>query len=145
MRIQPALPEDAPPLAALEARTFPWHEYPLGLRAFRYHIKKNNLLLVAKDAGKPVGYVLALSYLHSGRIYSLAVDETYRGRGLGARLLKEALKRLDEVGKRRVTLEVRADAAGLIAFYQKAGFREIQALLSYYGEGRDGLRMVLLL
>lgn len=145
MRIQSVLPEDASLLAALESRTFPWHEYPIGLRAFRYHIKNNNLLLVARDAGKPVGYVLALSYLHSGRIYSLAVDETHRGRGLGARLLKEALKRLDEVGKRRVTLEVRADAAGLIAFYQKTGFREMQALPGYYGEGRDGVRMVLCL
>jgi ribosomal protein S18 acetylase RimI-like enzyme len=57
------------------------------------------------------------------RIYSVAVDPDYQGRGLGTRLTLEGLHYLRSVGADRVRLEVRPENLSARHVYEKLGFR----------------------
>jgi ribosomal protein S18 acetylase RimI-like enzyme len=70
-----------------------------------------------------------------GRIISIAVSTRYQGRGLGRKLLTQALS---EIGPVPVLLEVRANNASARALYRSCGFRS-------YGTTRDGLGMWLVM
>ncbi len=58
------------------------------------------------------------------RIFSIAVDPRYSGRGVGAGLVQAGLHYLAEQRVERVRLEVRSDNAVAIHIYRKYGFRE---------------------
>lgn len=64
-----------------------------------------------------------------GRIVSIAVSPAYQGKGLGRKLLSQALEAMGPVP---VLLEVRADNISARALYQSSGFRE-------YGTTKDNM------
>lgn len=80
---------------------------------------------------------------HCGTL-GMGVLATYRGQGLGTRLLQHCLDKAARKGITRVTLEVRADNAPAIALYTKLGF-EIEArkrnALRYDGVYYEALQM----
>jgi ribosomal protein S18 acetylase RimI-like enzyme len=94
-----------------------------------------------------VGYGLLLlpPLPRPARLYSLAVVQAWRGRGVGERLLRSMLDEARARGYRRVRLEVRRASAGVQALYSRSGFHEIADLPGYYEDGGDGLRMEALL
>jgi len=59
---------------------------------------------------------------HRGWIYQLAVDPKCRRQGLGESLVKAALLGLRSLGCEKINLQVRADNAGVVAFYRSLGF-----------------------
>lgn len=71
-----------------------------------------------------------------GWIITIGVDPTWRGRGLGKRLLAEGEKAL---GMQRVRLTVRASNEAAIQMYLKSGYRQIKRVTKYYVGGEDGL------
>ena len=76
------------------------------------------------DGGDLVGH--ALMYDHGGGTFelkSLAVRKDRQGRGLGSRLLREALAALARRGVSRVTLATGAADVSNLRFYQRLGFR----------------------
>ena len=79
---------------------------------------------LALDGAKPVG---TGRLLHDGRIGRMAVLPEYRGRGVGAALLKALVAAAADCGHRQITLHAQTHA---IAFYEKLGFRA-------YGEEFD--------
>jgi [ribosomal protein S18]-alanine N-acetyltransferase len=88
--------------------------YGIGLRAV-WKIITNKLTVVrsAKDATVEC----------DARIFSVAVDPAYQGRGLGTRLTQEGLQYLQSVGAERVRLEVRPDNLAARHVYEKLGFQ----------------------
>lgn len=76
------------------------------------------------------------------RIYSLAVLPSYRGRGVGQRLVQSVL---DEAGiqahVRYVVLEADRRNRRLVRWYETMGFVSQWRLPDYYAPGRDGVRM----
>lgn len=98
--------------------------------------------IVASVEGRIVGYSASVLKGLEGHLLSIAVHPDYRGLGIGERLLRENIKRLKELGARRVVLEVRVSNAAAIRLYRKLGF-EIRALLkNYYWDGEDAYEMV---
>jgi predicted GNAT family N-acyltransferase len=73
--------------------------------------------LAVNEAGQPLG---CARLLPSGQIGRMAVLAEHRGRGLGMRLLNEAIEHAKRLGFVRVTLHAQTHAAD---FYAKAGFR----------------------
>ena len=59
---------------------------------------------------------------HRGWIYSLAVDENERHRGIGTELMAETERRLRERGCLKVNLQVMPDNEGVVQFYEELGF-----------------------
>jgi ribosomal protein S18 acetylase RimI-like enzyme len=80
--------------------------------------------------GKPAGYLLAVyvfSLEHQGltaEIDELFVDEKYRGRGLGGRLLDTAEHGFRLRGCTQVFLQVGRDNEAARAFYRSRGFSD---------------------
>ncbi|MFZ3071006.1 MAG: GNAT family N-acetyltransferase [Anaerolineaceae bacterium] len=71
-----------------------------------------------------------------GWIITIAVAPTWRGKGLGTRLLAAGEKAL---GLPRVRLTVRASNQPAIQMYLKAGYRQVKISPKYYAGGEDGL------
>ena len=93
---------------------------------------ESNFLFVCVADGSVIGYADTWCVLDEATITNIAVKEEFRGRGIGAMLLKEAL---DEAKRRdiaAVTLEVRKSNASAIRLYEKFGFESAGIRPGYY-------------
>jgi ribosomal protein S18 acetylase RimI-like enzyme len=80
------------------------------------------LLLVAVDDGEVVGTAMAGYDGHRGWLYSVAVRGAHRRAGIGTLLVREAERRLAQLGCAKVNLQVRAENAAVAAFYRRLGY-----------------------
>ena len=79
-------------------------------------------LLVAESAGKVVGAVIAAWDGWRGNIYRLAVDDEYRRRGIGLKLMHAAEDYLRSCDVGRVTALVAYDDEAAGSFWDAAGY-----------------------
>jgi ribosomal protein S18 acetylase RimI-like enzyme len=131
--------------ASLEQSCF--NDHQITARQLQYlQSRPSAVFLVAEADGQVVGDGIALVRQHkrglTGRIYSLAVRDDWRGRRLGRRLLGALIDELAARGVRRTYLEVSRENEAAIALYEKLGFRTTGTLADYYGPGRAALHMV---
>jgi ribosomal-protein-alanine acetyltransferase len=143
IRITKASLRDLPAMIELEQTCFT--AYRLTARQLRYLLRRQTaVVLVAKANGAVIGDAIGLlrrSTRVSGRIYTIAVNPTYRGKNIGAKLLDALLRRLRRRGAQRLTLEVQKRNRAAIALYENNGFQITKVLKDYYAKNRDGLRM----
>lgn len=101
-------------------------------------------LWVLEDAGAGVvGYAVVWCILDQGEIANIAVSAAHRGRGLGARLLKEMLDVAGTRGVKTMYLEVRASNEAACRLYERFGFKRVGTRKDYYESPReDALVMV---
>lgn len=89
-----------------------------------------DLFLVAEEAGRPVGTVLAGYDGHRGWLHRLAVAPEARRRGVGRALVQEAERRLAECcGCPKLNLQIRAETPEPQGFYERLGYR-VEARIS---------------
>ncbi|MDX1808701.1 MAG: N-acetyltransferase [Sulfurospirillaceae bacterium] len=140
--ISRALAQDVPRLCELENQVFISSDGIITKRAFLYHVKKDNLLLVCKKNKKIIGYILFFCPANKAysRLYSLAVLPQFQGKGYASTLIKKALAKIDERYK-RIFLEVRISNKGAIKLYESFGFVKTKVLPKYYSDGEDALKM----
>lgn len=81
-----------------------------------------DLFLVALEGDKILGTVMGGYDGHHGWIYSLAVDEAERHRGIGSALMDNIERMLRYLGCLKVNLQVVDTNSGVVEFYQKLGF-----------------------
>ena len=81
-----------------------------------------DLLLVAVDRGEVVGTAMAGYDGHRGWLYSIAVRRSHHRAGIGTLLVREAERRLAQMGCTKVNLQVRAENAAVAAFYRTLGY-----------------------
>jgi len=87
-------------------------------------------ILAAHDGdGRLIGTVMAGFDGHRGWLYSLAVDESQRGRGVGAALVGEAEAWLAAHGAPVIRLMVRADNERVSGFYESIGYERGEFLV----------------
>lgn len=65
-------------------------------------------------------------------INNLAIDPSFRGRGLGTQLLREVLREAERLGAPHATLEVRRSNTAARRLYEQAGFTIAGVRTSYY-------------
>ncbi len=88
----------------------------------------------------------AYALKHVGSL-GMGIHTSYRGRGIGERLLRATLEHALRNGIYRVTLEARADNDRAIRLYEKVGFRHearTPCALRFDGVFYDGVQMALL-
>lgn len=137
---------DLDALVELERRAFTQGE-AFSRKQLRYLLRSPRAVVkAAKVDDRVVGWVIALLRHHrrydSARLYSLAVDPAYRGRGIGERLVRYVLQYLEEHEVHRCFLEVREENATAQRLYERLGFTFVCTLPNYYGEGQHGRRML---
>jgi ribosomal protein S18 acetylase RimI-like enzyme len=145
--IRSAVKEDLTATVDLEKACFS-SDLSLKKRQLQYlQQRKSAVFLVAEQAGQVIGEGIALVRQHkgghSGRIYSLAVNESYRGKKIGRYLLQAMVVQLESRGVKRIYLEVEQSNTKAVTLYEKSGFRSIGKLPNYYGKDCDGIHMML--
>jgi ribosomal protein S18 acetylase RimI-like enzyme len=138
---RPARLADLDELLRLETQSYDSDR--LSRRSLRRWIQSDHsALLVVEENGGLLGYVLVLLYRGTrlARLYSIAVDPTQRGRGLGRFLLEAAEAAALDAGRIDMRLEVRRDNATAIALYESLGYRHFGLYADYYEDHVDALR-----
>jgi ribosomal-protein-alanine N-acetyltransferase len=80
--------------------------------------------VVAVAAQEPVGYCYcSVEEGEHGHLIRMAVHPTWQGRGIGTRLLSEALLFFRQAGVRHVTLNTQEENEGAQRLYCKFGVR----------------------
>ncbi|HEX7915159.1 GNAT family N-acetyltransferase [Rudaea sp.] len=139
--IRPALDSDLDALLALERAAFTSDH--LSPRQYRQHLHSASAsVLAAVDAdgllGKAVVFYRAGSDI--ARLYSIAVAERARGRGVAKALLAAVEAAALHRHCLRLRLEVRKDNAAAIALYERLGFQRFGEKRGFYEDGVDAWR-----
>jgi ribosomal protein S18 acetylase RimI-like enzyme len=140
-RIRRAIPADLPALVALERRAFTTDH--LSPRQYRHHLgSPTALVLAAVDAGGLLGKAVVFfrKGSDSARLYSIAVDDAARGRGIASTLLRAVERAARARGCTRLRLEVRQDNPGAIRLYERLRYRRFGAIPGFYEDGADAWR-----
>ncbi|MBA3350723.1 MAG: GNAT family N-acetyltransferase, partial [Actinobacteria bacterium] len=91
-----------------------------------------SLWIVARAAGEMVGVVLCPNYPDEGWIRLLAVKRSWRGRGLGMALLRQALLEFHRRGRKTASLTVDSyNRTGAKALYERAGMIQEREYVTY--------------
>lgn len=99
--------------------------------------------MVAECGGRVVGYSVGVIEEGSkGHLISIAVEEAYRGRGLGRSLIKEFEVRVKSLGVTEVVLEVSVSNSVAVSLYKKLNYKVIRVLKNYYPDGEDAYLML---
>ena len=106
------------------------------------------MLLVAEQvtAAQPdvVGFAAFHHVADEAELRNLAVSPQHQRRGAGRALLEEGIRRLRELGTRRVFLEVRASNGPALSLYTTVGFKLVSTRKAYYqGPEEDAWVMAL--
>jgi [ribosomal protein S18]-alanine N-acetyltransferase len=126
--IRPATPADLPRIAEIQIQSPSAAAWPVA--DYLAHS-----FLVAEDGGQLAGFLVWRDIAGESEILNLAVDPSFRRRGIAAALLAA-------LPPQRVFLEVRASNLPARRLYEKAGFRAISVRRAYYHDPpEDGIVM----
>jgi ribosomal-protein-alanine N-acetyltransferase len=83
------------------------------------------------------GYLIVSRYVDAWHVMNLAIDESYRRRGIARRLLEELFAATKDDTMRGYTLEVRVSNTTAITLYEHVGFRITGVRRGYYTDNRE--------
>ncbi len=139
--IRTVKPEDLKNIYLIERLSFE-RPYPPSYLETLAQLSPETFLVVSLN-GHVVGYSASVLRGSEGHIISIAVHPSYRGIGIGEKLLRENVKRLKDLGAKKIVLEVKVDNIQALSLYRKLGFRIIKTLKNYYWDGTDAYKMAL--
>jgi hypothetical protein len=125
MEIRLYLDSDEAEVAALWREVLPDsapHNEPHGSIRRKLAFERD-LLFVAVEGGGVVGTAMGGYDGHRGWLYSVAVSPRHRRCGIGSALVGQVVAALVRRGCPKVNLQVVTSNAGVVAFYEKLGFK----------------------
>lgn len=133
---------DVPAVHAIELKTF---HTPWSYQSFVDEMTTNKCAryIVAEADGQVVAYAGAWLVFEEGHITNIAVDEAYRGQGIGLMVTRALLQYAANLGVQYMTLEVRRSNLAAQGLYKKLGFLELGVRKRYYEDnGEDAFLYV---
>ncbi len=129
-------PADLEAVAALTKRADP---FGWTLRNFSDALAAGNTLTVIEEEGAAAGIAAVMHVIDECELLEIAIDPDRQGRGLGKRLLEEAMRLARANGAVRMFLEVRESNARARKMYTSHGFEQTGRRKNYYptAEGRE--------
>lgn len=142
-RIRTARVSDLDALMALEEQGFTSDRFT-STQVRGLITKAQGAALVIEAGGRIAGsaFVLWRKGSSVARLYSIAMDPAFRGRGLGRQLMEAAEEAAAAQACTAMSLEVRTDNTAAIALYRKLGYRVTRTLEGYHEDGADAYKMV---
>jgi ribosomal-protein-alanine N-acetyltransferase len=130
VELRAMIPADLAEVVRIERESYsvPWTE-----QTFRGLVDRPDtdaLSAVSEEA--VVGFAIAWSVGDQAELGNVAVTRGWRFRGVGERLVREAVTRLARRGVREVFLEVRVSNRAARRLYERLGFLEIGRRRNYY-------------
>lgn len=134
--IREMIESDLDKIMEIENKAFnpPWSR-----EAFLLELK-NNLLakyIVAEVDGEIAGYGGIWLIIDEGHITNIAVDEKYRGLGVGSKILEGLIQLCNDRNMTAMTLEVRKTNEVAKSLYKKYGFMEYGIRKGYYRDNNE--------
>ncbi len=148
LTIRPLTSEDVAAVYTIERSSFPrpWTRdifEELGrMRGYTLLRSSERLVaLVAQVDRQVVGFIIweDSPSQHRGRILNIAVDKSFRRRGIGERLMRHALEDMRAIGVVTCELEVRESNSAARLLYAKMGMVPCDRIPLYYGD-EDAIR-----
>jgi ribosomal protein S18 acetylase RimI-like enzyme len=90
-----------------------------------------DLFLVAEENGQIIGTIIGGYDGRRGLLYHLAVATSYRGRGIGSRLMEEIESRLRAKGCLRCYLLVTTNNPEGMQYYERHGWERMDFVVTY--------------
>lgn len=139
IRIEPLQITHLEAIYGIETRSFavPWSMNELR-RDFTTN--KHAFYLVALDGDKEdqvAGYAGLWHIVNEGHINNIAVDEPYRGHGVGSKLMEGLIALAQQKEMIGLTLEVRMGNRAAMGLYSKYGFKMEGIRKNYYAETKE--------
>ena len=136
-----ARPADLQAILTIENASFDADAWPLDeFEAYLQFCPEMFYVLETPD-GAIAAYSITRLHRRHAELVSIATAPAYRGRGLGARLLKRSMNAARRAGAESMWLTVRPDNIGALRLYESLGFRRTRRVRDYYADGVDGLRL----
>ncbi|HAN29319.1 MAG TPA: ribosomal-protein-alanine N-acetyltransferase [Haliea salexigens] len=131
--IRPALPEDIPSMASLDAQAsaWPWRESQY-VRCCAVAEDASERALLLEVNGALQGFVVYAREFDDGSIYNIVVASSARRQGFGESLLQSAVDAMLATGARRCVLEVRKSNLPARRLYEQMGFHVDGLRRNYY-------------
>jgi ribosomal-protein-alanine N-acetyltransferase len=132
--------EDVAVVAAIDRLSFP---LPWSENSFRSDLTTNpaaHLLVAEQTTGggrRIAGYAGYWLVIDEAHLSTLAVDPDLRRRGVGERILREAMRHAVRQGAEMMTLEVRVSNHAARRLYDKLGFRAVGRRPHYYNDNLE--------
>ena len=140
--IREAVIGDLEALVALEERSFETDR--ISSRQFRYLLTRAHAVTLVDEATDGIrGDVVVLFRRGTSlaRLYSIAIDESARGQGVGAALLAAAEQAAMEHGFAYMRAEIRTDNAPSLNLFSQAGYWPFAVHEDYYEDHSDAVRL----
>jgi [ribosomal protein S18]-alanine N-acetyltransferase len=132
VKVRDMTSDDIDDVVALEnaCYTVPWSE-----ATFRGLLRRRDADMIVLHSGREiVGYAVFWAVLDQGELGNVAISARWRGRGLGAQLVAEVIRRAARRGVREVFLEVRPLNTAARKLYERFGFTMVGRRRNYYQE-----------
>lgn len=100
-----------------------------------------DLFIVAEKDQHLRGYMITGYFNHGGHIISIAVEPSYRQKGIGKALARFTFEKLENRGVKKVDLDVRLTNERGLKFWKRLGFSPLRIIRRFYEDGEDALRM----
>ena len=107
-----------------------------GIKMRLYDALKRNGMLIAEEEGKIAGLLLAdinidPTGVSTGYIRSVIVGAPFRKKGIGKKLVSEAINYLKNMDVDTILINVRGTTAQAMKLYENLGFRELYRVMEY--------------
>lgn len=93
-----------------------------------------SVFYVAVENGAVIGYIGMSFVLDEGYVYNVAVDETFRKKGVGSALIRSLVTYCQRHNFAFLTLEVRESNAAARSLYAHFGFIKVGERKNFYSE-----------
>ena len=142
--LREATPEDFERILALEKISFSTEDGRFSRRQLHDLLYNPRAFwLLGADGGAVACWLKAGNrHKHWARLYSLAVHPDLRGEGWAERLIRAGFVWMKRNRLNVCRAEVREDNHAARRLYARLGFEEIAVLKNYYGQKRDGVRLI---
>lgn len=133
---------DVGALVAMEEEFFT-PDHRISPRGFRHYVSSAKSDLIVADVEGAVAGCALVNYRHGSRLarlYTIAVGTAFQRRGIARQLLAAAERAARRRRCKVMRLEVRADDAGAVAFYESSGYLLFGRRNRYYDGRIDALR-----
>lgn len=129
--VRAAAPRDIERIAAIEAAAFsqPWSRESFAELVVTPFAR---MFVAVHEPDTVVGYAVIYLAADESELANLAVAPSYRGRGVGRRLLRAAMSEAATRGAQSMYLEVRASNFAAQSLYGSAGFVAVGRRQRYY-------------
>ena len=96
---------------------------------------------VAEEDGKVVGSIVGATLENQGIIKLISVEQNYRGKGIGKKLIEFILEHFKEKDVKEIMARSRTQNTAGISFLKTFGFEIIKTIENYYPNGDDAYLM----